>query len=223
MEGTTPMTRWDRRFFASTRGQIVTLLRRGDRTVDDLAQELRLTDNAVRSHLAALERDGLVAQGGLRRGGGKPAFVYDLTPEAKRLFPKADGPLLRHLLDVLAQRLPAAAFDDILAEVGQRAAASFPVADADRDLRARVHRAVALLDELGGLAACEEGEDAFVIRGFGCPLAAAAPGHPAVCRLAAALLTDVIGVPVCERCEPGEPPRCRFDVPVPQDDMMTAP
>ena len=43
-----------RRFLESTRGQVVLLLRRGARTVEELAQALGLTDNAVRSHLAAL-------------------------------------------------------------------------------------------------------------------------------------------------------------------------
>ncbi len=51
---------WNRWFFASTRGQIITLLRRSSRTVDELAQVLDLTRTAVRAHLAALERDGLV-------------------------------------------------------------------------------------------------------------------------------------------------------------------
>src|SRR5262245_23764551 len=100
------MTPWDQRFFASTRGRVGALWRRGDRTVGDLAQALGLTDNAVRAHLAALERDGLVRQGGLRRGSGKPAYSYELTAEAERLFPKADGPLLRLVLDVLGERLP---------------------------------------------------------------------------------------------------------------------
>ena len=46
---------------------MVQLLRRASRTVEELAQALGLTDNAVRAHLATLERDGLVRQGGLRR------------------------------------------------------------------------------------------------------------------------------------------------------------
>ncbi len=207
------MTGWERRFFASTRGQVVTLLRRGDRTVDDLAQALGLTDNAVRSHLAALERDGLVTQAGLRRGGGKPAYAYVLTSEAEQLFPKADGPLLRLLLDVLDERLLATTFDDVLLEVGQRAAAGVDVADGN--LSTRIQAAVALLGELGGLAECEECDGNYVIRGYSCPFAAASPGHPAVCRLAASLLTNVVGVPVIDRCEPGDPPRCRFDIPGP--------
>src|SRR5215212_4771854 len=99
-------TRWDERFLASTRGRVVALLRRGRRTVDELAGDLDLTDNAVRAHLAALERDGLIRQTGTRRSGGKPAYAYDLTPDAERLFPKAYGPILCGLLDVLVERLP---------------------------------------------------------------------------------------------------------------------
>ena len=43
--------RWNERFFASTRGQVVARLRRTPETVNELAAALGLTDNAVRSHL----------------------------------------------------------------------------------------------------------------------------------------------------------------------------
>lgn len=54
----------NQRFFASTRGRIVTLLRHSSHTVEELAEALDLTDNAVRAHLATLERDGVVQQRG---------------------------------------------------------------------------------------------------------------------------------------------------------------
>jgi hypothetical protein len=38
------------------------------------------------------------------------------------------------------------------------------------------------------------------------------PGHPEVCRLAEALLTEVTGLPVHEDCDRGEIPRCCFEV-----------
>ncbi len=201
----------DQRFFASTRGQVVTLLRRGSRTVDELAGTLGLTDNAVRAHLAGLERDGLVTQGALRRGGGKPSFTYELTPEAERLFPKAYGALLHQLLDVLAERLPPDALGEVLRDVGHRVAAGH--AAPSGDLHERVRHAIRLLDELGGLADCEERDGGFVIVGCSCPLAAAVEGHPEACQLAETLLTDVIGVPVRQVCDQGPPPRCRFEVP----------
>src|SRR5881398_826577 len=53
-------TNLDKRFFESTRGRIVLLLRASEKTVNDLAAHLQLTDNAVRAHLLSLERDGLV-------------------------------------------------------------------------------------------------------------------------------------------------------------------
>src|SRR5438046_9835246 len=91
---------WNRWFFASTRGQIITLLRRSSRTVEELAQALDLTHTAVRAHLATLERDGLVQHHSERRGSGKPSAVYDLAPAAEYLFPKAYSQLLYQLLGV---------------------------------------------------------------------------------------------------------------------------
>ena len=44
---------WRARLFKSTRGKILELLRTREFTVNELADELRLTDNAVRAHLAA--------------------------------------------------------------------------------------------------------------------------------------------------------------------------
>ena len=61
------------------------LLRRSGRTVEELANSQGLTDNGVRAHLAVLERDGIVRQrGSVRRAsGGKPAYVYGLTPDGR--------------------------------------------------------------------------------------------------------------------------------------------
>src|SRR5436190_23983183 len=97
------MSLWhkNQRFLASTRGRIITLLRKSSRTVDELAQALGLTDNAVRAHLAALERDGLVQQHSERRGSGKPSSVYDLASAAEDLFPKSYDQLLYQLLEIL--------------------------------------------------------------------------------------------------------------------------
>jgi predicted ArsR family transcriptional regulator len=179
--------------------------------VDDLARELGLTDNAIRSHLIGLERDGLVRQGELRRGGSKPSFTYELTEEAERLFPKAYGVLLTGLLGVLAERLPPEELANVLREVGHR----IPTGNGapQGELRDRVEKAVGLLAGLGGLADIEETERGYVIRGCSCPLAAAVKGTPDACLLAETLLSDVIGVPVQQVCDQGPPARCCFEVP----------
>jgi predicted ArsR family transcriptional regulator len=206
-------TGWDRRFFESTRGQIVTLLRRSNLTVEDLARALDLTDNGVRVHLAVLERDGIVRQrGSVRRssGGGKPAYVYELTLEAEDLFPKAYEPTLGRLLDVLGERLGPEESEALLRSVGRRLAEEHSTrADG---AHARLESAVEALNELGGLAELEEQDGAVVIRGYSCPLAGVTPDHPDVCRMAETLVAELAGVPVHERCDRGERPRCCFEI-----------
>ena len=206
-------TPWDEQFFRSTRGRIVTLLRRSGRTVEDLAGGLGLTNNGVRAHLATLERDGVVRQrGSVRRGsgGGKPAYVYELTPEAEGLFPKAYGPVLRQLLDLMAERLGSEETEALLRAVGRRMADERTV-PAD-GVRARLEAAATVLDELGGLVELEERDGAFVVRGYSCPMTDTVPGHPEVCRLIEALLTELVGAPVHQHCDRGEIPRCCFEV-----------
>src|SRR5919107_3446647 len=137
-------TRHDQRFFDSTRGRVVTLLRGEPRTVEELAGLLELTDNAVRAHLSTLERDGLVRQSGVRRGARKPHFTYTLTPEAERLFPKAYDDLLNQLIVVLKGRLSDEDLEGVLREVGRGLAADVPVAG--EDLRSRVQAALKALE-----------------------------------------------------------------------------
>src|SRR5215471_9145957 len=125
------MSQRNTRFFASTRGKIVTLLRRASRTVEELAQALDLTDNAVRAQLTALERDGLVQQSGRRRSSSKPASLYNLTPAAEELFPKAYSPVFRQLLDELNKRMTAEEVEDVLRSTGRRLAAQWPTQRGD--------------------------------------------------------------------------------------------
>ena len=214
-------TNRDEKFFASTRGQIVVLLRRSGRTVEDLARALDLTDNGVRAHLAILERDGIVRQrGSVRRssGGGKPAYVYELTQEAEDLFPKAYEPVLRRLLDTLSNQLGPEESEALLRSVGRRLAEEHSTrADGSH---ARLEAAVAVLNELGGLAELEERDGVVVIRGYSCPLAGVTPDHPEVCRMAETLIAELAGVPVHERCDRGERPRCCFEIASAGDDAQ---
>src|SRR4026208_837736 len=191
MEGIT----FDKWFFDSTRGQIVTLLRSAPCTVEDLAEKLSLTDNAVRAHLSTLECDGLVRQSGLRRGPRKPHFTYVLTDEADRLFPKAYDALLNQLIAVLKTRLSPTEIEDALREVGRAMAAGSPSGNG-ASLESRVQTALKVLEGIGGAAAVEQHGDKLVIASSGCPLAAAVSVHPEVCHLAETLVAEIVKVPV---------------------------
>ncbi|HET6975877.1 MAG TPA: FaeA/PapI family transcriptional regulator [Pyrinomonadaceae bacterium] len=202
---------FDKRFFESTRGQIVTLLRSAPCTVDEMAVKLSLTDNAVRAHLLTLERDGLVRQAGLRRGPRKPHFTYVLTDEADKLFPKAYDALLNQLIAVLKTRLSPPEIESALREVGRAMAATAPTGNT-ATLENRVQTALKVLEAIGGAAEAVKREDKLVIEANGCPLAAAVTIHPEVCRLAESLVEEIVKAPVHEQCDRSGRPKCRFEI-----------
>jgi predicted ArsR family transcriptional regulator len=202
---------WRDRMLGSTRGRVVTLLRRSERTVSELAAELGLTDNAVRLHLAALERDGLVEASGRRQEWtGKPAVLYRTTAGAEALFPKAYAQILSALLQELSHAHGTVEAEALLRRTGHRL--GLEAASSQADLRDRVHHAAAVLEALGGLVEVEEHADGFRLQGYSCPLAALLPQHPEACRLAESLVAALIGADVVECCDRGERPRCAFRV-----------
>jgi predicted ArsR family transcriptional regulator len=203
----------DDRFFSSTRGRIVALLRRGARTASDLVQALGLTDTAIRVHLATLERDGLVQRSGERRGAGKPAAAYGLTPAAERLFPRAYERALRGLLEALSEELPPEVLERAVREAGRRLAASLRRAPSGADSQARLAQALAFFSELGGLPEVTRRDGGTVLTSSSCPLAGVVADHPEVCLLAEALLSELLGAPVHQECPQGAPPRCAFQLP----------
>ena len=204
----------DTRFFNSTRGQIVRLLRGNALTVEDLAASLGLTDNAVRAHLTTLERDGLVKLEGVRRGSRKPHFTYALTPLAEDLFPKSYDSLMTVLLGVLKEKVTPKELKEVLREVGRKLAGlKITKVSKDSGLAARTREAVELLEALGGAPRMETDGDKFRIQSSSCPIAAAVESHPEACSVAEALVAQVTGANVREKCNKTEmPPRCSFEI-----------
>ncbi|MEO6970592.1 MAG: ArsR family transcriptional regulator [Chthoniobacterales bacterium] len=205
-------TAWRKRLMGSTRGKILDLLRAGDQTVNELAADLRLTDNAVRAHLLTLERDGLIHQSGTQPGFRKPHVTYALTPEAEQIFPKSYGVLLDLILIVISRQLSPKELRAAMREVGKRIADNHLVEIKGKSRKQRIETALRILKDLGGAASFEESEGKRFIRGNGCPLAAATSRHPEACLIAESLLSQIIGAPVKERCAHGSAPSCRFEI-----------
>lgn len=198
----------------TTRGRVLALLRRGEMTADELAEALGLTDNAVRAHLATLERDGFVRSQGERRDGrvGKPATLYQISPEAEPLFSKAYLPLLTTLLAALGERLSPKELAGLLADVGGRLAVDSP--HPSGDLSQRVQAGSTLLNQLGGLSSVEEVEAGvrYLIQARGCPVGLAVEQRPEVCEAIVALLSELTGASVRSCCARTGRPSCCFEV-----------
>ena len=197
---------------AGTRGLIIDLIRRAPSSATQIAERLELTYNAVRAHLSALERDGLIRSAGLRRGETRPAMVYELAPGVDDALSRAYMPFASQLVRVLADRLAERELAETMREVGRRLAGELPPTRGP--LMQRVEAASAVLQELGAPNEVERTTDTVRIRGFGCLLAAAVHGEPHVCRAMESLLQELLGTPVRECCERADRPRCCFEIAV---------
>ncbi|MGH9173837.1 MAG: hypothetical protein ACRD1H_05750, partial [Vicinamibacterales bacterium] len=142
----------------------------------------------------------------------RPSRVFELTPEVEQLLSRAYIPLLTHLVDVFANRLPSRQLDALLREAGRKLAHDLSPGRAFSSLRARAIAASALMNEQLGAVTHLEENGAYIIRGEGCPLSALTGKHPAVCRAMESLVKALVGVSVHECCERTKRPRCCFEV-----------
>jgi predicted ArsR family transcriptional regulator len=192
---------------------MIGLFRRGRQTITSLAGALGLTDNAIRTHVTLLARDGIVEHAGVERDtGGKPARVYALTREGEELFPKAYALILERLLAELARRDGRERTMRLLRTVGTKAAAESG-AVAPRDLKGRAEAAAGVLRSLGGAIEVQKVDKAWELQGCGCPLSAVTANHAELCGVVKAIVEEVTQETVVECCDrAGDRPRCRFRI-----------
>src|SRR5688500_7542749 len=165
--------RFQNALFESTRGRIINILRREKRTVDDIAEELGVTGNAIRSQLAAMERDGVVRKGGTRRGVTRPSRTYELTPAVEELLSRAYIPLLTQLVQQFASHESPAKFDRMMREAGRGVARELAKEFPTGPLGVRVAAASHWLNgELGAVTEVRKTDSRYIIDGRSCPLAA---------------------------------------------------
>jgi predicted ArsR family transcriptional regulator len=206
---------WETSIGGAVRGRIIALLRRGERSVEELASELQVTDNAVRAQLQTLERHGVVHQARVRREGavGKPAVMYEIAPDAESLFSSAYAPVLKALLVSLEQRLDGPELDAVFRDAGRRLALEMGGdGTPSKQLEARVRSAADVLTALGAEIDVEREPGGFLLRGHACPLSEAVRAQPKVCHAIQELVAGVTGATVHECCDRDGHARCRFEI-----------
>jgi predicted ArsR family transcriptional regulator len=196
----------------ATRSQLLSLLRRGTSTVDELARKLGVTNNAVRFHLVPLVQDGTVELKGERKGSGagKPAVLYGLSARAEEAFSRAYAPVLAATVIELRETMSRSQLLAFLKRVGKRLAGRG--SGMSGPLSKRVATASRVLNELGGLTAVEESPRGYNIVGLACPLASAVKADNCVCAAVTALVAEVVGTDVRERCDRSGRPQCCFEI-----------
>lgn len=182
------------RFFASTRGKIVTELRRkGNASAADLAQAFGLSPNAVRQQLVVLERDGLVAEHPVRRGPTKPTLEFSLTSEADKLFPQGHDKMLSAVLREVREQFGAPAVGQIFDGLSKRAVERARRRITAKTPEKKVEQLTEILRESGVVAEYSLIDGGFALHEHNCPYTSVASEHPEVCQVIHHVIEETIG------------------------------
>lgn len=93
-------------------------------SIDEMAQDLKVTRTAIRQHLSAMEREQLIIRKGTRPTGRRPEQLYGLSATGKSLFPKRYATLANLLIEKFADQVGGEVLRAMMQELGSDLAKS---------------------------------------------------------------------------------------------------
>ena len=182
------------RFFQTTRGKIVSeLRRRGSASATDLARTFGLSPNAVRQQLMILERDGLVAETAVRRGPTKPTYEFSLTADADKLFPQGYDKMLTAVLREVRSQFGPDGVERVFDGLSRRAIERARLAVTATEPEQRVAQLTEMLRKSGVVAEYSLIDGGFALHEHNCPYSSAAKEHPEVFQVIHHVIDETLG------------------------------
>lgn len=177
----------------STKEEILTDLKRnGPISVSDLANNVGITEMAVRRHLNTLDRDDLIKVIVERQPMGRPTNLYSLTEKAEDYFPKNYKNFLKIVLDIIYKEKGDNAINDLILKIEeenrqtyQKKIGSFSC------LKDKINSFVDLQSECGYMVEVDEYENEFRIKQYNCPIIAIAKEYNRLCESEKNLFSDI--------------------------------
>ncbi|HJY29952.1 MAG TPA: metalloregulator ArsR/SmtB family transcription factor [Pyrinomonadaceae bacterium] len=188
-----------------TRRAIAKLLKT-DGPIDSaqLAERLGLTAMAIRQHLYALQREGLVTHEERRVPIGRPAKFWRLTRDADHLFPEAYAELSVALIDSVKDAFGDEGLERVLTSRCARQRVDYGKRIKPGDsLEKKLKELAKVRTEEGYMAEIrKEGKESFLLVENHCPICAAANACQGFCSTELDLFRSVLGAGVSvERAE----------------------
>jgi predicted ArsR family transcriptional regulator len=187
-------------------------------TVEDFSADIGITRNAVRQHLAVLEKEHLVAKGITRPSGGRPEQLYILTDKGEDIFPRHYSWFAQMLIEMLEQEIGEEEMSTRLSAAGEKIAGKLRGNnDATESLPIKIRKMMTIMDDLGyniNPRPPANIKGIPVIEADNCVFHDLAKKQPLVCRFDLALLaTFTDSTVVHEECmaKGGNVCRFRFD------------
>ncbi|MFM7716898.1 MAG: iron-sulfur cluster biosynthesis transcriptional regulator SufR [Microcystis sp.] len=169
---------------ASTKDDILQyLLKNGQSTAQDLAEELSISPQATRRHLKDLEGEGLIEYFAVQNKIGRPQHIYRLSRQGRGRFPHNYDNFAVSFLNTLVETVGEQQVGEILKKQWQRKAAEYQLRLGKGSLGERMRKLLEIRQEEGYMAelVALEAENSYVLAEHHCAIAEVAGSYPSIC------------------------------------------
>lgn len=189
----------------STRDQILSLLKMNKQlTVSEMANDLDITEMAVRRHLNTLERDSIIETKLVRQAMGRPTNVYSLTKTGQEMFPRNYATLtvdiLRDIEDISGKEMIHQLFERRKERLKEKYSSRFTD---HLSLDEKINELVRLQNEQGYMVELQKNQDgSYIFKEYNCPISEIAQEYPVACNCELSLFQELLGNEEvdCEAC-----------------------
>ena len=176
------------------------LLKHGQATARQIAQDLDLSTQAIRRHLNELSADELIEYHSVQQGMGRPQHLYQLSSAGRdRLGTQKYSEFAVNFLDTLAETVGKEQVSKVLEKQWQRKAAEYRDRLGTGNLKQRIAKLVQLRQEEGYMAEVHQAspqQQEFILIEHNCAISDVAESYPSICghelEMFAAVLPDCI-------------------------------
>ena len=177
----------------STKEQILALLKQhGSLTIMDLANELEITEMAVRRHIQTLERDKLIRSDVKKQTMGRPSKVYKLAECGENLFPKRYKEFSLEILQGLKDAGQEQLIIDILLKRKELLLKEHKKEHPNEGLSSRMENLRRIQDHDGYMPEIENKDGIIHFKELNCPYIEVAKEFPQICQAEREFIQDFI-------------------------------
>src|SRR6185437_9970626 len=177
-------------------------------TVDQLAEKLSVSRNAVNQHLASLEKNQLIKEGTALHTAGRPSRTFTLSERGKDLFPKQYPWFSELILQTIKDESGAAGLSKFLKGIARKLASNIRKDLKGKNLNEKVGEVAAIMQSLS-YDASVSGRDE--IEATNCVYHHLAQKHSEVCDFDIELLSHLLDAEVTHKeCMAKGQGKCRF-------------
>jgi DeoR family suf operon transcriptional repressor len=158
------------------------LLRKGQATAKELAQNLEISPQAIRRHLKDLETEGLIEYEKSLKKMGRPQYIYQLSRQGRDRFPKGYGEFAVSFLDTLAETVGEDQVNQVLRKQWERKADEYQQQIGEGNLQERINKLLKLRQAEGYMAELYHlKQNSYILAEHHCAISEVAESYPSVC------------------------------------------